>query len=149
MREIEITSKANPEVFDASDGSISMTIPIQITRRLRRSQIVLPPTASHQAAPLKPPTALQAALVRGYQWLALLESGASPSIRAIAQQEGIDNSYVSRIMNLTTLAPDIIEAILDESLPEHVTLFDLASGTPLLWDEQRGKVFMRATTGAD
>lgn len=52
-------------------------------------------------------------------------------------------------MNLTTLAPDIIEAILDESLPEHVTMFDLASGTPFRWDEQRGKVFMRSTTGAD
>ena len=39
--------------------------------------------------------------------------------------------------NLTTLAPDIVAAILDESLPDHVTLFDLASGTPLLWDEQR------------
>lgn len=31
----------------------------------------------------------------------------------------------------------IVAAILDESLPDHVTLFDLASGTPLLWDEQR------------
>ena len=42
-----------------------------------------------------------------------------------------------REVNLTTLAPDIVAAILDESLPDHVTLFDLASGTPLLWDEQR------------
>jgi hypothetical protein len=41
------------------------------------------------------------------------------------------------MVNLTTLAPDIVAAILDESLPDHVTLFDLASGTPLLWDEQR------------
>jgi hypothetical protein len=41
------------------------------------------------------------------------------------------------MVNLTTLAPDIVAAILDESLPSHVTLFDLASGTPLLWEEQR------------
>ena len=40
-------------------------------------------------------------------------------------------------MNLTTLAPDIVAAILYETLPDHVTLFDLASGTPLLWGEQR------------
>lgn len=38
---------------------------------------------------------------------------------------------------MTTLAPDIVAAILDDTLPNHVTLFDLASGTPLLWDEQR------------
>lgn len=42
----------------------------------------------------------------------------------IATGEGIDNSYVSRMVNLTTLAPDI--AILDDALPDRVTLFDLA-----------------------
>ncbi len=36
-----------------------------------------------------------------------------------------------------TLAPDIVAAMLDESLPDHVTLFDLASGTPLLREDQR------------
>ena len=55
----------------------------------------------------------------------------------VAEMEGMDRAYLSRMVNLTTLAPDIVAAILDESLPDHVTLFDLASGTPLLWDEQR------------
>ncbi len=58
-------------------------------------------------------------------------------MKEIATREGIDNSYVSRMVNLTTLAPDIVAAILDETLPPEVTLFDLASGTPLLWEEQR------------
>ena len=47
---------------------------------------------------------------------------------------------MSRVVNLTTLAPDIIAAILDETLPEEVTLFDLAAGTPVLWEDQRGRV---------
>ncbi len=51
--------------------------------------------------------------------------------------EGMDRVYVSRMANLTTLAPDIVAVILDETLPPEVTLFDLASGTPLLWEEQR------------
>jgi hypothetical protein len=34
----------------------------------------------------------------------------------IAAQEGVDNSYISRMMNLTVLAPDILEAILDDAL---------------------------------
>jgi hypothetical protein len=46
-------------------------------------------------------------------------------------------SYVSRMVNLTTLAPDIVAAILDDALPNHVTLFDLAVDPPALWDEQR------------
>ena len=52
----------------------------------------------------------------------------------------MDRAYVSRMVNLTTLAPDIVAAILDETLPSEVTLFDLASGTPLLWDEQRALI---------
>ena len=61
-------------------------------------------------------------------------------MKAIARREGVDDSYVSRMVNLTTLAPDIVTAILDDTLPAEVTLFDLATGTPLLWEEQREKL---------
>ena len=83
------------------------------------------------------PTPLQLALARGHRWLAILESGKARNLAEVAEMQGMDRAYVSRMVNLTTLAPDIVAAILDESLPDHVTLFDLASGTPLLWDEQR------------
>lgn len=55
----------------------------------------------------------------------------------LAAREGIDNSYVSRMVNLTTLAPDIVAAILDDALPGHITLFDLAVDPPALWDKQQ------------
>ena len=42
--------------------------------------------------------------------------------------------------NPTTLAPDIIAAIIEETLPPEVTLFELAVGTPLVWEEQWGRV---------
>jgi hypothetical protein len=45
-------------------------------------------------------------------------------------RNGVDGSYVSRLVNLTILAPDIVAAILDETLPPEVTLFELAAGTP-------------------
>jgi hypothetical protein len=32
------------------------------------------------------------------------------------------------MVDLTTLAPDVVDAILDESLPSEVTLFELAVG---------------------
>ncbi len=80
---------------------------------------------------------MQLALVRRHRWLAKLESGKARNLAEVAGIEGMDQVYVSRMVNLTTLAPDIVAAILNESLPDHVTLFDLASGTPLLWDEQR------------
>jgi hypothetical protein len=58
----------------------------------------------------------------------------------IARREGVDDSYVSRMVNLTMLAPDIVASILDETLPSEVTLFELAAGTPLVWEEQWGRV---------
>ena len=44
------------------------------------------------------------------------------------------------MVNLTTLAPDIIAAILDETLPPEVTLFELAAGAPVLWGRQWNRV---------
>ena len=86
------------------------------------------------------PTALQVALARGHRWLRMIESGNATNISAIAKTESVDRSYISRMVNLTTLAPEIQAAILDETLPDSVSLFDLASDTPLSWDEQLGRV---------
>ena len=74
------------------------------------------------------------------RWLAMLESGEVKSLREIAEREKIDNRYVSRMVNMTTLAPDIVAAILDDSLPNNITLFDLAVDPPALWEEQRARI---------
>jgi hypothetical protein len=70
----------------------------------------------------------------------MLEAGEAKSMKEIARREGVDDSYVSRMVNRTALSPDIVAAVLDETLPPEVTLFELAAGTPLVWEEQRGKV---------
>jgi hypothetical protein len=54
--------------------------------------------------------------------------------------QGVDSSYVSRMVNLTTLAPGIVAAILDETLPPDLTLFALAVDPPALWEEQRLRI---------
>ncbi len=40
----------------------------------------------------------------------------------MAAAEKINSSYVSRLLRLTFLAPDIVEAILDRRQPEGMTL---------------------------
>ena len=138
MNEITIKATGEADVVSASNGSMNVTIPIKIIRRGRRKAVTLPDgTAVQPRAWDNQPTQMQLALVRGHRWLAILESGNARNLAEVAEMEGMDRAYVSRMVNLTTLAPDIVAAILDESLPDHVTLFDLASGTPLLWDEQR------------
>jgi hypothetical protein len=44
------------------------------------------------------------------------------------------------MVNLTALAPDIVAAILDNTLPETLTLFDLAVDPPAVWDEQFSRI---------
>ena len=67
----------------------------------------------------------------------MLESGEVRSPKDVAARESVDNSSLSRMVNLTTLAPDIVAAILDQSLPNHITLLELAVDPRALWDEQR------------
>jgi hypothetical protein len=72
--------------------------------------------------------------------LAMLESGKMKNLTQTAVMEGVDNSYVSRVVNLTMLAPDIFKAILENALPDHLTLFDVAVDPTALWEEQRLKL---------
>lgn len=86
------------------------------------------------------PTPLQLVLARGYRRLAWLTSGEVKYLREIARKEEVDSSYVSRMVNLTILAPDIVAAVLDEALPPDVPLFDLAVDPPASWEEQQGRI---------
>jgi hypothetical protein len=79
-------------------------------------------------------------LARGHRWLAMLESGEAESISELAAREKIDTGYMCRMLNLTTTAPDMVAAILDEALPPHVTVHELAISPPVLWEEQRERM---------
>lgn len=80
------------------------------------------------------------ALARGCRWLATLESGETKSITALTAREKIDSSCMCRMLNVATLAPDIVAAILDEALLAHVSMHDLAIRPPALWEEQRERI---------
>ena len=141
MNELRIQKSGAPEVIQSSDGRLTLTVPIQFKRRSGRKQVTLPNGKPGTPRPWDTTaTALQLALARGHRWLAMLESGDAKSLREVAALEGVDNSYVSRMVNLTTLAPDIVDAILQNVLPDHLTLVDLAVDPPALWDAQRARI---------
>lgn len=138
MSDIRIDQNGAANLIAASNGSLTVSLPIKLIRRGKCMAVTLPDGTTVQPRPWDDtPTPIQQALARGHRWLEMLQSGQAQSLTEVAEQEGMDRAYVSRMVNLTTLAPDIVAAILDETLPDHVTLFDLASGTPLLWDDQR------------
>lgn len=133
-----INKTGKPQVVPASDGGLIISVPIQIKRRSGRKLVTLPRGSERPRE--CDPTPLQLALARGPRWLAMLESGEVKSLRELARTEGVDSSYVSRMVNLTILAPDTVAAILDDALPNHITLFDLAVDPPALWEAQRNSI---------
>ena len=122
------------ETVPFSNGSLTLNIPIKIKRRGGCKKITLPNGEEGMANSPKKPTAMQLALARGHRWLAMLESGEVKTMRELAASEGVDNSYVSRMVNLTLLPPWIIAAILDDTLPDDAILFDMAVDPPLVWE---------------
>ena len=111
MNEVQIQKTGTPEVVQSSDGRVTLSVPIQFKRRAGRKQITLPNGEAGMPRPWDTAaTGLQLALARGHRWLGMLQSGNAKSFMEIAAQEGIDNSYVGRMVNLTTLVPDIVDA---------------------------------------
>ncbi|MDQ1451117.1 MAG: hypothetical protein QOK38_983 [Acidobacteriaceae bacterium] len=56
-------------------------------------------------------------LGRGFRWRKLLETGVYGTVEEIAEAEKTNSSYVGRLLRLTLLAPEIVEAILDGRQP--------------------------------
>ena len=77
------------------------------------------------------------ALARAHRWKRLLESGRYGSLAELAAAEKIDRSYLCRVLRLTLLAPEIVEAILDGRLSPELTMGRLFRPFPVQWEEQR------------
>jgi hypothetical protein len=67
----------------------------------------------------------------------LLESGEFATIAELAEREGIAPSYMTRVLRLSLLPPDIVEAILDGKQGPEVTLAQVLKPFPLKWAEHR------------
>jgi hypothetical protein len=82
-------------------------------------------------------SAVLQALGRAFSWADILESGQIKSISELARTLDVDGSYVARILKLTTLAPDIVEALINGEEPNGLSLAKLTQTFPEDWAEQR------------
>jgi hypothetical protein len=78
-------------------------------------------------------------LARAFRWKRMLESGEFATIAELAERERIAPSYMTRVLRLTLLAPDIVEAILDGRQGPDVTLVQLLEPLPVEWVGQRAR----------
>jgi hypothetical protein len=106
-------------------------------RSLRTLRHLLGPRLLGSSEHTKLP-ALRKALVRAHRWRRRIESGQAKSITDLAEQEGVTDAYVCRLLPLTCLAPDIVEATLDGRQPKGLRLAEMLGNGALVWKEQRG-----------
>ncbi|HEV7448376.1 MAG TPA: LacI family transcriptional regulator [Steroidobacteraceae bacterium] len=122
----------------SKDGrTATVSIPVTFLQRSGRKQILTP----RGAAPWSPAplldTALVKAVVRAHRWRQMLEGGEYASSAELAKAEKVNDSYLSRILRLTLIAPEIIEAILTGRQPSTLQLDDLLKPLPATWAQQR------------
>ena len=116
----------------------TIVVPFTIRKRGGRKLILTPDgSVAAPTARARPDSALLKALARGFRWRRLLETGDFATIEEIANAENINQSYVSRVLRMTLLAPEIVEAILAGKQPPELTMAKAMQPFPREWRRQR------------
>jgi hypothetical protein len=115
--------------------TMTLHVPFRVVKRGGRKEMQLPQDAAQQR---RTDNTLVKALGRAFRWKCMLESGEFVTIAELAEREGIAPSYMTRVLRLTLLAPDIVEAILNGTQGPEVTLAQLFQPFPETWRTQLG-----------
>ncbi|MBU3030625.1 hypothetical protein KNW02_10910 [Paracoccus sp. XHP0099] len=113
--------------------TMTIHVPFRVVKRGGRKEMVLPEGAAQAR---KPDNTLVKALARAFRWKRMLESGEFASISELAEKEGIAFTYMARLMRLSLLSPELVDAVMDGHQPAHITLANLMDPFPADWKEQ-------------
>ena len=131
----------------ATPPMLTVHVPLTVHRRGGRKVVIAPDgTEAPAVAAARIDSTLVKALARAFRWRRMLESGVVSTVGEIAAREKINKSYVSRVLRLTLLAPEIVEAILDGRQAPEMTLPGLMEPFPVVWGWQRLAQFDAANT---
>lgn len=114
-------------------GTIEISMPFKAKSIGGHCNVIVPTPGG---LPLKQ-TAILRAVNNAFKWTEMLISGECASVNELARELGYKHSYVTRILSLANLAPDIIEAIHRGEEPGGLSLQKLVKGIPDDWQEQR------------
>jgi site-specific DNA recombinase len=121
---------------EPSDSTIELTAAVDFKRRGVETKLVLPGLAQQNHGSRCNP-ALVKAIARGRAWFEELASGHARSLHELAKRDGITRRYIRRLVCLTFLSPELVEAILQGRQPTELTATRLTElDLPLDWAEQ-------------
>jgi hypothetical protein len=125
--------------LSADRKRLTVSIPYACQKHRSGKQIVTP-DGSEWTPSARVDSALVQAVVRAHRWRELLEAGQHGTAADLARADKVNDSYLSRVLRLTLLAPDIIEYILDGRQPRSLELKALLRPLPCDWQQQRKRL---------
>ena len=114
--------------------TMTLHVPFRIVKRGGRKEMQMPDRVRPERTP---DSTLIKALARAFRWKRMLEAGEFATIADLAEHERIAAPYLTRMLRLSFLAPDLVEAILDGHQPSDLSLEMLRKPLPTRWSEQR------------
>jgi hypothetical protein len=117
--------------------TLTVHVPLKLHKRGGRTLVVGPDDLVSLPRCARIDNTLVRALARAFRWQKLLEGSTYASIAELARAEQINDSYVSRLLRLTLLAPDIVEAILDGRRSLGLQIETLLKPMPVEWEKQK------------
>lgn len=115
-------------------------VPLTIRRKQYRKVMIPPPGEPSVLGTGGEDIPMIRTLGKAFYWQKLLDQGKFATIRDLARSMKLEPGWVAEVLRMTTLAPDIIEAILDGQQPRHLNLQTLRGRhdqLPRDWEEQR------------
>lgn len=123
-----------------STEAIRVVIPLTIRKRNGRPKILLPDDVTVRDGRSQAPHVLRA-IARAWSWRRQLETGDASTIQDIAAAEKVSDRFVSRMMRLAYLSPEVLDHLVIRRVPPALSLNDLVAVADRPWAEQMGIVF--------
>ncbi len=117
--------------------SITVRVPLAIRHRPGRKTVVTPMAGGVAPVATRADPALVKALARAFRYQRMLDEGRYASITEMADAERLERGYLGRLLRLTLLAPDLVEAMLDGRATPSLVLPLLLKPFAEVWTHQR------------
>ena len=123
-----------------SSETIRVVIPLKIRKRNGRPKILPPDEVTVRDGRSQDPHVLRA-IARAWNWRRQMETGIASTIQDIAAAEAVSDRFVSRMMRLAYLSPEVLEHLVIRRVPPALSLNDLVAIADRPWTEQMSMVF--------
>jgi hypothetical protein len=130
------SSETGRDRLSITPHTIRVRVALALRKRGGRKIILTPPGSPAWASP-RVDTTLVKAIARAHRWKRMLESGECASVTELAAAEKMNQSYLCRVLRLTLLAPDIVEAVLNRQQGAASQLHEFMRPFPLEWERQK------------